>query len=103
MFLIVCAALAILSVFLGLGSSAEIVIKIVKVAGGGSLIKGIVMAPLFVFGVVQIFRGLCAIIQSDTEKMSASGESLWHYLYIPATIAGCVAVILAICHWCTAL
>lgn len=101
-FSLICIAIALFSLFLGLGSVAEIVVNFVKIAGGGSIIRGVIMIPFFIFGVVQIFRGLCATIQADVDKMNASDESLWHYLYIPATIAGCIAVILVICFWCTA-
>ena len=102
LFLLVVGAIVIFSLLLGLGRTAEIVINFVKIAGGGSVFRGVITIPFFIFGVVQIFRGLCAIIQADVDKMNASDESLWHYLYIPATIAGCIAVILVICFWCTA-
>ena len=96
LFGLVCVAIALFSILLGLGSVAEIVIDIVKAAGGGSLARGIIMTPFFIFGAVQIIRGVFATIQADVEKMSAANESLWHYLYIPATIVGIVAVILVL-------
>ena len=99
LFVLVIGAIALGSLLLGLGSVAEIVIKIVKIAGGGSIGLGIIMAPFFIFGVVQLFRGLCAIIDSDIKKIDASNESLWHYLYLPATIIGTIVVIVALWNW----
>ena len=96
---LIAAAIALFSLLLGLGSVADIVIKIVTIAGGGSIVKGIIMAPFFIFGAVQIFRGFCAVLNADMEKMNAKGESIWHWLYIPSTIIGYIAVILAICFW----
>lgn len=99
---IICVAIALFSIMLGLGSAAEIVVKIVTIAGGGSLVLGIVMTPFFIFGVIQILRGLCAVFNADLKKMDSSDISLWHLLYIPATIIGYIAVILAICFWSAA-
>ena len=99
---LIIVAIALFSLFLGLGSVADVVVKIVKIAGGGSIVLGIVTAPFFIFGIVQIFRGFCATFDADLKKMSESNESLWHYLYIPATILGYIAVIIAICNWAAA-
>lgn len=98
---LICVAIALLSIFLGLGSVAEIVANIFKAVGGGSLVQGIIMTPFFIFGVIQIFRGFCAVFNADLKKMEASDFSLWHLLYIPATIIGYIALIAAICFWIT--
>lgn len=98
-FSVILIAIALFSLFLGFGSVAEIVVKIIKVAGGGSIMQGVVAAPFFIFGVIQIFRGACKVFDSDLKKMNESNESLWHYLYIPATIVGYVAVIIALGNW----
>ena len=93
-FSIVVIAIALFSLFLGFGSVAEIVVKIVKIAGGGSVVQGIITVPFFIFGAVQIIRGACKVFNADLNKMDESNESLWHYLYIPATIVGYIAPML---------
>jgi hypothetical protein len=93
------AAVSLFSVFLGLGSVAEMVIKIVEIAGGGSIIRGIIMAPFFIFGAIQIFRGACKVFDEDLRKMDSRKDSIWNYFYIPATIIGYIAVIMAVCFW----
>ena len=50
----------------------------------------------FIIGAVQIFRGFCAIFDADLKKINESDESLWHYLYIPATILGYLTVIVVL-------
>lgn len=99
---IILAAIALFSLFLGLGSVGEIVVKIVSIAGGGSIVKGIITVPFFIFGIVQIFRGACKVFDADLKKMNETDESLWHYLYIPANIIGYIAVIIALCNWVAA-
>lgn len=99
---LIVAAIALFSILLSLGSVAEIVVKIISIAGGGSIVRGIITAPFFVFGAVQIFRGACKVFDADLKKMNETDESLWHYLYIPATIAGYIAVIIALCNWIVA-
>lgn len=99
---LIVVAIALFSLFLGFGSVADMVIKIVSIVGGGSIVKGIIAAPFFVFGIVQIVRGACSIINSDIKKIDETDESLWHYLYIPATLAGYIVVILAFCNWVAA-
>ena len=99
---LIIVAIALFSLFLGFSSVAEIVVKIVSFVGFGSIGLGIITAPFFVFGIVQIFRGCCAIFDADLKKISESDESLWHYLYIPVTILGYIAVIVVLYCWCTA-
>ena len=96
---LILVAIALFSLFLGFGSVAEIVVKIVSIAGGGSTVRGIITAPFFVFGIIQMFRGFCAIFNADLKKMDATDNSFWHWLYIPATIIGYIAVILVLCYF----
>jgi hypothetical protein len=93
---IIVVAIALCSALLGLGSVAEIVVKIVSIAGGGSVVLGIIISPFFVFGAIQLFRGACKVFDADLKKMNEQGESLWHYLYIPATILGYIAFIVVL-------
>lgn len=99
---LILVAIALFSLFLTFGSVAEIVVKIVTIAGGGSIVQGIITTPFLIFGAIQIFRGACKIVDADLKKMNASDNSFWHWLYIPATIIGYIAVIVSICFWCTA-
>lgn len=92
-------AIVLFSLLLGLGSVAEALVKIVKIAGGGSIGLGILMAPFFIFGVIQMFRGFCAIFDADLKKINALSESFWHYLYIPATVIGYIVLIVALWNW----
>ena len=99
---IILLAIALFSLYLGFGSVAEIVVKIVSIAGGGSIVLGIIALPFFIFGIIQIFRGACKVFNSDLKKMNEADESLWHYLYIPATIVGYIVVIISLCNWVAA-
>ena len=56
----------------------------------------ILLFLFFVIGVIQIFRGFCAIFDADLKKIGVSDESFWHYLYIPATILGYITVIVVL-------
>lgn len=91
--------IVLFSLLLGLGSVAEVVVRIVTIAGKGSLVKGLIMAPFVVFGAVQIFRGILKIVDADIKKMETKGESIWHFLYIPLSLIGYVAFFVAISNW----
>ena len=56
----------------------------------------VLLVVFFIIGVVQIFRGFLATFDADLKKINESNESLWHYLYIPATILGYIAVIVVL-------
>jgi Na+/H+ antiporter NhaC len=56
----------------------------------------ILLVAFFIIGAVQIFRGFCATFDADLKKMNEANESLWHYLYIPVTILGYIAVIVVL-------
>lgn len=94
-------AIALLSLFLGLGSVADVVVKFVTIAGGGSIGLGIVMIPFFVVGIVQIFRGVLKVMDEDIKKMNNDEHIFWYLLYIPATILGYIAVVVATYFFCT--
>ena len=96
---IIWIGFALLSILLGLGSVAEILVKIVTITGGGSIIRGIIMTPFFIFGIVQIIRGFCAVFDADLNKMNTKDSSIWNYFYIPATILAYLSVIIAIGFW----
>lgn len=98
---LVIVAIGLFSLFLGFGNVAEMVVKIVSFIGGGSIGLGIIMAPFFIFGIVQIFRGCCAIFDADLKKMGEFNKSIWHYLYVLATIFAYIAVIVVLYCRCT--
>ena len=55
----------------------------------------IVGIPFFVFGIIQAFRGFCAVFNSDMKKINESDNPLCMLLF-PATILGYIAVIVVI-------
>lgn len=96
LFTIVIIAIALFSLFLGFSSVADIIVKVVSFVGCGSIGWGIILAPFFIFGVVQIIRGFFAIIENDLNQVNSKKYSIWHYLYIPASILGYIAVALVL-------
>ena len=54
----------------------------------------------FIIGIIQLFRGFCAIFDADLKKINESDESLWHYLYVPATIFGHITIIVVLYNGC---
>ena len=60
----------------------------------------VLLAIFFIIGVIQIFRGFLATFDADLKKINESNESLWHYLYIPATIFGYITVIVVLYYGC---
>lgn len=98
--IIVFAFIAI-SVLIGGAAVIRMVLKIISIAGGGSLIRGIILAPFFVFGVIQIIRGFSVHIEDagyDFENKygkTPKGDFLYT-LYFLASIASYFAVALAI-------
>ncbi len=49
-------------------------VNFIKIVGKGSLIIGIVILPLSIYGAIQIFRGFCALC--DQDKIS----SHWNFI-----------------------
>lgn len=66
--------------------------KLFEAMGGGSAFLGIIFAPFFIIGVIQVFRGFCSIFDNDLKKMDTKGDSILNYFYIPATVIGYIAV-----------
>lgn len=99
---IITACLCLLSILMGFGSVIEIAVKVISIAGGGSLIRGIIMAPFFVFGVIQIVRGFMDALDRPipyyySKKTGKRYDmSTWYFL---AMIGGYGAVFAAIYFW----
>lgn len=96
---ILVIAIALFSLFTTFASVFDILIKIIKIAGFGSIGWGVVISPFFIFGAIQIFRGFCSIFNSDLKKIGEKSESILGYFYIPATVLGCILVF-AIVYYC---
>lgn len=98
---LIIAVLAIVSLLIGAGNVIDIVVKVISIAGGGSLLRGIILAPFFVIGVVQIVRGFFAVVEKDSDRFEQKhfntnkGSNLFG-LYFLITIFGYAAVCLAI-------
>ena len=56
----------------------------------------VLLVIFFIIGIIQAFRGFCAVFDADIKKIAESNESPWHYLYIPVTILGYIAVIVMV-------
>lgn len=95
-FAIVIIAIVLFSIFVTFGSVFEVLIKIIKIAGFGSIGLGIFITPLFIYGCIQVIRGFCSIFDFDLKKMNEKEESIWNYFYIPVTILGYISVFLVI-------
>lgn len=61
---IAVACFCLFSVFVGVDSVVKAVVAVVTIAGHGSLIRGIILAPFFVFGCFQIIRGFIKVLES---------------------------------------
>lgn len=91
-----------LSALTGIGSVIEIIVKVISIAGGGSLVRGILMAPFFVFGVVQIVRGFMQALDRPIPYYYSKKTGKRYdmsTLYFLAMIGGYYAVFSAICAW----
>lgn len=98
-FAIVIISIALFSIFVTFGSVFEVLIKIIKIAGFGSIGLGIFITPLFIYGCIQVVRGFCSIFDYDLKKMDEKKESIWNYFYIPVTFLGYISVFLVIYFW----
>lgn len=91
----------IASIVIGALSCLDIVIKVLTIAGCGSWKRGILAAPFFILGAVQILRGFFSIFSKDAEWVERHyskkkfGYALF-VLYFISTIAGYAAVCAAI-------
>lgn len=102
---IAVACFCLFSVFAGVDSVVKAVVAVVTIAGHGSLIRGIILAPFFVFGCFQIIRGFINALDRPTpyyhSKKTAKRYDL-SSLYFLAMILGYYAVYDAICAWAQA-
>lgn len=95
------ALCAIAFVVVGVLNCLDIVLKILTIAGWGSWQRGIVAAPFFVVGAIQIIRGFVAVFTKDAEQLERkySRKKNGHLLlglYLVVTMAGYFAVAAAI-------
>jgi hypothetical protein len=101
---LIIAVLAIASLLIGAGSMIDIIVKVISVAGGGSVLRGIILAPFFVIGSAQIIRGFFAVVEKDADRFERKyhntnkGTNLFG-LYFLITILGYIAVCLAVVFW----
>ena len=68
---------AFLIIILILGAVAGIVSfcePFVTILGDGSLLKGILLLPFGIFGIVQFFRGAMKVLESDCTDMECAGH-----------------------------
>lgn len=69
--------LALLEIILIIGAVYGIVSfcePFVTILGDGSLLKGILMMPFGIFGMIQFFRGAVKVLESDCEDMECAGH-----------------------------
>lgn len=94
------ASFALLSIAVTAGSIGTMVVKVFTIAGGGSWVRGLILTPFFIIGVVQIVRGFAAVIEKTEDKFNEkkNGATLFG-LYFISTIIGYVAVVLSIVFW----
>lgn len=87
----------IASIVIGVLSCLDIVINVLTIAGWGSWKRGILAAPFFILGAVQILRGFFSIFTKDAEWFECHysrkkyGFGLFA-IYVISTIAGYFAV-----------
>lgn len=103
----VIAVLLVASTLLGAASVISIVLEVIRISGGGSVVRGIILTPFFVLGVVQLIRGFGYILDEDSiwfeNKFRGRDKGSTAFgLYIIATILGYMAVALAIVFWVNA-
>lgn len=94
------AFFVLLSIAVTVGSGATMVVRVFTIAGGGSWVRGLILTPFFIMGVIQVVRGFAAVIEKDEDKFNdkKNGDTLYG-LYFIATIMGYAAVALAIVFW----
>ena len=62
----------ILGAVVGIVSFCE---PFVTILGGGSILKGILLLPFGIFGIVQFFRGIMKVFESDCTDMECHGHT----------------------------
>lgn len=99
---VILVCICLLSILLGVGSVIDAIVSVVKIAGHGSLIRGIVLAPFFVFGCIQIVQGFIKALDRPAPcyRSKRTGKSYdLSSLYFLAMVFGYFAVFDAICAW----
>lgn len=67
---------------------------IVNALGYGSIIKGIILSPFGIFGIVQFFRGSLKVLSSDLENMEDAKYPTWLlFVYFFVNLFSVVALI----------
>jgi hypothetical protein len=67
------------------------IISALRAIGGGSIIKGIIVAPFALVGAINFFRGFCAVIERDAETYDF--DKGWKgSVYLIITILGYAAL-----------
>lgn len=64
-FWILIGAFAVFSILITFAQIREMVVSVITIAGHGSLIRGIILAPFYVFGCILIIRGFIKVLESD--------------------------------------
>lgn len=77
----------VVDLFRGLGA--------IKIIGNGSVFIGLLKIPFCVWGIIQICRGLCAVLGNDFEVIHEKFNNDKHrgialIVNVVATIAGCL-------------
>lgn len=82
----------ILGAVVGIVSFCE---PFVTILGGGSILKGILLLPFGIFGIVQFFRGAMKVLESDCTDMECAGhKQTWKLaLYVLVSIFSYFALI----------
>ena len=90
------------SVFVTFRSVYYLCAPLVLALGNGSVLLGIILLPLGIFGIVQIVRGVMYIFDHDVKKMESS-DIHWFFviLYIVSFIPSCFALVQIIRNWPT--
>lgn len=95
--IVVFAGIVIYSLYCTVGTIVVKAIEIIQIAGGGSVLWGILLFPFFVLGVIQILRGAAFVLNHDSEKYD-SKPVLYCILFF-STLVGYFAVIITAIRW----
>ena len=92
-FYFIIALIIIIPLAILFGDFYTIFIKL----GEGSIILGIIITSLALIGGVNLFRGLCAVIEKDEEKYGHKINKGWRFsIYLIFYIGGYLALFYAI-------
>lgn len=86
-----------LIIFIPLAIAFQNIYDVVLKIGRGSLVAGIVLTPFVIIGVINIFRGIFAVLEMDEAKYGHKVGEGWKFsLYLLIHIGGYLAVFYAI-------